>query len=758
LLVLVTGFTFWPVRSFKFVGYDDPEYVTENPMVQRGPTVETLRWAFISTHASNWHPLTWLSHALDCQLYGANPGGHHVTSLLLHVVNTVLLFLILKRMTGACWRSFLVAALFALHPLHVESVAWVAERKDVLSTFFFLLTIGTYARYADRPEVQRPKSNVWYGLALVCFALGLMTKPMLVTLPFVLLLLDYWPLQRWSAAPRLPGTSQRSGADSTLELRPFGRLVLEKLPFFALAVLASAVTYNVQKGAGSVVPLDALSGAARGANVLVSYSRYLQKTIWPVGLSPFYPYVFSWPAWQVGLAGLLLVGVSLVAATMAKRRPYLLVGWLWYLGTLVPVIGLVQVGSQSIADRYTYIPLIGVFVALAWGAGDILKSTSSARLVWGTTAALILALCAASTRKQLWNWQDTETLFRHALHVDPNNEVACNNLGEEFCLQGRKEEALVLFKKAIALRPRYADLYANMGRIFFQQGKWQEAADNYQAALHINPNHVAAHIRMGQLLVGAGAIDEAISHYRTAIRLRPLHVDALNDLGIAFHKKGRLDQAVIYFQQALRLRPNYPEALNNLANVLAAQRHWDGALVNYREALRLKPEYVNARYNLGDALGKMGRSDEAVQELTEVLRRKPDDAGAHNRLGEILARQGKAKEALQSYEAALKLQPDSPDALRNQAWLLATCPDPQFRDGGEALRLARRALELTSAENIHALDALAAAYAETGQFSAAMDSAEKALAMARSSNQLETVAQIEARVALYRATKPFREP
>ena len=536
LLVLVTGFIFWPVSGFKFVSYDDPEYVTENPMVQRGLTVETLRWAFVTTHAGNWHPLTWLSHALDCQLYGSSPGGHHLTNLLLHAANTLLLFLVLLRMTGAPWRSATAAAVFAWHPLHIESVAWVSERKDVLSTLFFLLTIWAYARYVTVQSLKAklqsqasaagntqhatrntPPASIFYLLALCFFAFGLMSKPMLVTLPFVLLLLDYWPLQRFSLPILQPSNPQTLCHSTT----PLLRLVWEKLPFLALAVLASVVTYTVQKGGGAVVPLEALSCAVRGANGLVSYARYLKKMIWPVGLSPFYPYVFSWPAWQLALAGLLLIGVSLLAVSMAKRRPYLLVGWLWYLGTLVPVLGLVQAGSQSIADRYTYIPLIGIFVALVWGAESILKSNTSARVIWGTTAALILALSAVSTRQQLWNWQDTETLFRHALHVDPNNEVACNNLGEEMSLQGRQEEALVLFKKATAFRPRYADLYANLGWIYFHQGKRQEAFDNYQAALNINPNHVTAHIRMGRLLVSVGAIDEAISHYRTAIRLNP---------------------------------------------------------------------------------------------------------------------------------------------------------------------------------------------------------------------------------------------
>ena len=773
LLALTTLFVFWPVTRFGFVNYDDLAYVTENPMVQHGVTVETARWAFATTHAGNWHPLTWLSHSLDWRLYGPKAGGHHLTSLLLHMANTLLLFLVFLRMTGACWRSGILAGLFAWHPLRVESVVWVAERKDVLSTFFFLLTIWAYARYARKragvevrePDAGKPPpaldprpSTLDYTLALLFFALGLMCKPMVVTLPFVLLLLDYWPLQRWGAGVRLPGASKRSGGGPTLDLRLAWRLALEKLPFLALAGLSSVVTFIVQKHAGSVVALAELSYASRIANACISYVRYLGKMIWPARLSPLYPFEFHWPMWQVVLAGLLLLGGTFFAIKTAKRRPYCFVGWFWYLGTLVPVIGLVQVGSQSMADRYTYIPLIGIFLALTWGLADILQSRVSSKVARAIIPALVLGLCIGRTREQLWHWQNTETLFRYALRLNPKNAVAYNNLGCDLIPKGRIDEAMACFKKAIQLQLRCGDPYVNLGWILAGQGKVQEAFDNYNIALTINTNDVAAHVRMGKLLVGVGSLDVGIAHFLTDVRLNPLHVDALNDLGIAFSKKDRPDQALIYFRAALRLKPNYPEALNNLANVLAAQNHWDEAVTHYLAALRLKPDYINARYNLGDALGKMGRSDEAIQQLGEVLRRKPDDAEAHNRLGEILARQGKAKEALQSYETALRLQPDLPDALKNKAWILATCPDPQFRNGGEALRLARRALELTSAENIHALDALAAAYAETGQFSQAVDSAEKALALARASNQVETAARIQSRLECYRAAKPFREP
>ncbi len=797
LLALMTLFTFWPITGFDFVNYDDLQYVTENPMVQKGVCVESVRWAFTATHASNWHPLTWISHELDWQVYGKRAGGHHVTSLSLHMASTLLLFFIFRRMTGAHWRSAMLAGLFAVHPLRVESVAWVAERKDVLGTFFFLFAIWAYARYARGADggtlageqvAVKPVSRArlgYYLFSLVLFVLGLMSKPMVVTLPFVLLLLDYWPLRRWDGTPgwtSLTGEKVRphpgplpqerenvrkSAGDSEAlpdtrvlerKMQTAGWLVLEKVPFLLLCGVVSVVTFVVQKNHGAVVALKELSYSTRLANAMVSYVRYLGKMLWPAGLTPLYTYEFAWARWQVLLAGLLLFAVSALAVREAKLRPYCLVGWLWYLGTLVPVIGLIQVGSQSIADRYTYIPLIGIFLILVWGGSEMLLVGTRSKVAGGLVCAVVLGLCIGRTRDQLWHWRSAEALFRHAIALNPKNAVAYNNLGCCLIPEGRIAEAKSCFETAIKLQLSCGDPYINLGWILAQQGKTQEAFNNYQIALAINTNDVSAHVRMGTLLVGVGSVDEGLWHLQEAVRLNPIHVDAVNDLGIAYTKKDELDKALIYFQSALWLRPNYPEALNNIGNVMTAQKQPEKAVTYFREALRLRPDYINARYDLADALDKTGKREEAIQELKTLLARKPDDAGAHNRMGEILSQQGKTRDALRSYETALRLDPDFPEAMENKAWILATSPQAEFRQGDEATKLARRALELTSAENIRALDALAAAYAESGRFDQAAETAGKALSLAHASKRSELATEIEARLALYRSGKAFREP
>jgi hypothetical protein len=451
-LALAVLVVFLPATRHEFVNYDDLEYVTQNGHVQAGLMWESVAWALSSTQASNWHPLTWLSHMLDCQLYGLKAGGHHLTNLLLHAVNTLLLFLVLRQMTGATWRSAFVAALFGLHPLHVESVAWVAERKDVSSTLFWMLTLWTYALYVARGEgggargeggasnlrsaqhatqITRPSSGLTqsatlhYSLALVCFALGLMAKPMLVTLPFVLLLLDYWPL----------GRLQRSTSNAQLPM--IRRLIYEKLPFFALALASSLVTFVVQRKGGAVSSLTTLSVGARIANAAVSYARYLGKTFWPDNLSVLYPHPGHWLVWQVAGAGLLLAGGTAGALALRRRRPYLPVGWLWYVGTLVPVIGLVQVGIQSMADRYMYVPAIGVFIMLAWGLWDLTAGWRGQRVALATGGAVALACCGAVTRSQVGYWTNSETLFRRAVQVTKKNYLAYNNLGYYLSGQGR---------------------------------------------------------------------------------------------------------------------------------------------------------------------------------------------------------------------------------------------------------------------------------------------------------------------------------
>ena len=461
VLIVITFALFSRVLSSDFINFDDGTYITENPMVQNGLTSTSVVWAFTSGYASNWHPLTWISHMVDCQLYGLNPQGHHLTSLLFHIFNVLLLFLVLRNITGAVWRSAVVAALFAWHPLHVESVAWVAERKDVLSTFFWLLTMLAYARYAEESKVQSPKSKVYYGLALVCFALGLMAKPMLVTLPFLLLLLDFWPLRRiYDPDAKACGAGLRFTIYEPTDLQtassfkaPSGplasptshksqityrKLILEKVPFLLLAIASSVVTFLVQKTGGAVASLEALSFGQRIANALVSYIRYLGKMVWPRDLAVFYPIHHAWAAWQWAGAGLLIVAISVLAIAMIRQRPYFSVGWFWYLGTLVPVIGLIQVGGQSMADRYTYMPLVGIFIIFSWGMADLLGRGQLRRmnLAWAVIVPVLVA-CLMVTRSQTSYWKDSITLFRHAIAVTTDNTLAHVDLGRAFG-QGRQ--------------------------------------------------------------------------------------------------------------------------------------------------------------------------------------------------------------------------------------------------------------------------------------------------------------------------------
>ena len=567
-LIGATLAVFWPLKNHEFINLDDDEYVTENPHVQAGLTLKGLSWAFTTTQASNWHPLTWLSHMLDCQLYGLKPAGHHLTSLLFHIANTLLLFLVLRRMTGAIWGSSFVAALFALHPLHVESVAWVAERKDVLSTFFWMLTMWTYIRYAERPRLNR------YLLVLLSFALGLMSKPMLVTLPLVLLLLDYWPLRRFKS------------------IHPF-RLVLEKAPFFALSAVSSFLTFFAQRSGGTVGSLEAFPLETRMANALVSYVSYIGKMIWPHHLAVLYPYPDILPIWQVAEAGLLLVGLSALVILAARRRPYLVVGWLWYFGTLVPVIGLVQVGLQAMADRYTYVPLIGLFIMMAMGVPDNLAGWRHRRIVLAISAGLLLSIFMIVTRLQVYHWENAITLFEHTLAVTSNNSVIHNNLGVVLAQQGKTQEAIAHYTEALRIKPDYTDAHNNLGVALARQGKTQEAIAHYTEALRIKPNYAEVHYNLGNALARQGKIQEAITHYTEALKIKPDYVGAHYNLGNALVRQGKTQEAIAHFAEALRIKPDFADAhfALGLAYLMIGNR--DSALEEYKILKTINPDLAN---------------------------------------------------------------------------------------------------------------------------------------------------------------------
>jgi tetratricopeptide (TPR) repeat protein len=627
VLALVTAALYWPMTHHEFIAFDDDGYITGNPHVNAGLTWSGVAWAFQSGYAANWHPLTWLSHMLDCQWYGLNPGGHHSTNLLFHLANTLLLFLWLHQLTGALWRSAFVAALFAWHPLHVESVAWAAERKDVLSGFFFLLTLWAYTRYAQKrsranitvPALSSPLPTFDYLLALLFFACGLMSKPMVVTLPLVLLLLDFWPLNRLPAP---------------FSVRVAAKLFVEKLPFFALAAAGSVVTYLVQKSSGAFWSAKVLPLSLRVPNAVVAYVRYISKTFWPVDLALIYPYPHRWHAGLVVGVALLLALWTGLFIWRARRQPFLLVGWLWFLGTLVPTIGLVQVGVQSMADRYLYLPSIGLFILVAWGVNDFLTSRPSWRPMVTLAGGAALAGCLAVTRLQLGYWHNSLKLFLHTVKVTTDNYAAYNCLGSVLEKTGKKDEALALYAESVRVEPDYP-----LGQF-----------------------------NLGMMLLEKGRTEEALGHLNTAQQLMPQNPDLQFDLGVFWLQHGRTDEAIGYFTNALADRPAFPEARNGLGTALLQQSKLNDAVTQFSEALRLKPDYADAHRNLALALTKQGRISEAISHYREALRLNLRFPHALNELAWILATAPDAKlrsgaEAVQLAERACELTRERDPAM-----------------------------------------------------------------------------------------------
>ncbi len=591
LLVLTTLATFAPVLVASFTSFDDEAYVTENPHVKDGLSAASLRWALTATDAANWHPVTWWSHMLDWELFGGNPGGHHLSSLLLHAINAVTLFLLLDSLTGSWGRSAVVAALFALHPLHVESVAWVAERKDLLSTLFWLLGIGAYVRWVRAPGWGR------YTAVLVCHALALAAKPMPVTLPVTLLLLDVWPLERWRRA------EPRSSVGAALR-----GLVLEKAPLIALSAASSVVTVLVQRKGGALVALDVRPLADRLANAVVACAEYLVDTVWPAGLAAFYPIpAAGQPLWKILGAGAALGLISFVV-WQRRSHPWLAVGWLWYVVTLLPVIGLVQVGQQARADRYTYVPLIGIFLMACWE----IPATVARRFVGAIV--IMLGALAAATFVQAGYWRDTRSLAEHALEVTDGNPMAHLQLSGVFEAAGDLESALAHCSEAVRLAPGVAEAREYFGRLLAERGRGDEAIREYRAALAIDPRLRAAHNNLGNELARRGQIEPAIEHYEEALRIDPGYTQAHTNLGVVLTASGRAEAALRHFETALKLAPDSVAALYGSGAALAALHRWEEAAARFTAALRLEPGHAKARAGLAVALAKTGRGDEALRE------------------------------------------------------------------------------------------------------------------------------------------------
>jgi tetratricopeptide (TPR) repeat protein len=637
LLLLAVIVVFGQTASHGFVNFDDGTYVHENRHVLVGLTGEGITWAFTAFHADNWHPLTWLSHMLDCQLYNLEPGGHHLTNVLLHAVAAVLLFLVLRRMTGALWPSAWVAAVFAIHPLRVESVAWVAERKDVLSGLFFMLTVWLYARYADRPA-----SWGRYMLVMASFALGLMAKPMLVTLPLVLLLLDYWPLGRFSqrrvggagksssdGALREPAqnTDERfQGSDSVrnppVSLRFAARtlqvLVVEKIPLFVLAAASCVVTLSAQRGA--ISSLERLPIPWRVAQAAVAYAAYIGKMLFPAGLAVLYPLPKGPPpAWEVVAAVTMLLAISAAVFVARKKCPYLLFGWLWYLGTLLPVIGLVQVGSQAMADRYTYLTQIGLYAAIAWGAMHLAGSRPDRRWAFAAVATLLVTGLMACAWQQASCWRDSETLWTHTLACTSQNSTAHTNLGLALVHREQVDEAMAHFRMALEIEPDFVQAHNNLGKTLAGRGQVDEAITHYRQALEINPDEVKVHVNLGDALAGRGQVDEAMAHYRKALEIKPDDAEAHNSLGNALARRGQVDEAMAHYRKALEIKPDFELAHNAFGVALAGRGQVDEAIAHYRKALEIKPGFADAHNNLGNALVGRGQVEEAIAHYRKAL-------------------------------------------------------------------------------------------------------------------------------------------
>jgi protein O-mannosyl-transferase len=596
-LLVVTCAVYAPVAGFDFINFDDPEMVAANAHVRQGMTLAGLKWAFTSTEAANWFPVTRLSYMLDDQLFGLNSAASHLINVLLHALAAIALFAFLERATRARWPSAMAALLFALHPLHVESVAWISERKDVLSALFWFLAMYSYVRYIERPGMVR------YLVVTGCFVLGLLSKPMIVTLPFVLLLLDFWPLRR------------------PLSLA----LLREKIPLFALSAIASLATYLAQRHSGAVGALAAVPLDLRSANALLSYMTYIAKIFWPSGLAVFYPYPAAIPLWQAALAAAALAAITFAAVRIWRRAPYLTVGWLWFMGTLLPVIGLVQVGGQARADRYTYVPMIGLAIALVWGCAELLRRRPRAQVA---LAAAVLLTCVPSTRAQLAYWQNSETLFRHALAVTTGNDVAEHNLGDYLLgVPGRLPEAIEHLQASLRLSPNSAKTHTELGNALSRTpGREREALAEYETAVRLAPNSPLSHDSLGTALAQAGRLQEAIVEYETAQRLAPDSPIPHDNLGNALARIGRLPEAIAEYETALRLEPGSAETHNNLGVVLSSQPGGlPVALQHFEAVVRLKPNSAEAHLNLGKALAMdPTRMPAAIAEFEVALRLHPD--------------------------------------------------------------------------------------------------------------------------------------
>lgn len=641
ILALLIIAAYWPVRSFDFIDFDDKLYVTDNTRVQAGLSAGNLKWAFTALQPVYWQPVTWISHMMDVEMYGLKPGGHHLTNFLIHLASTILLFTVLRRATGSTLRSAMAAALFSLHPLAVESVAWVPERKNVLGAFFWLLTIQAYLVYVRNPGAAR------YSLVLAAFILGLMSKPVLVTLPLILLLLDVWPLGR---------VSRTDG-------HPVRACVLEKIPLVLLSIAVSAVTYQSQMQAGAIVSLDRLPMDIRISNALLSYVKYLGMMVWPSGLAVMYPYPETAPPlYQTLCAGAALIGITILA--IRSRRAYLTVGWFWYLVTLIPMIGLVQAGPQAMADRHTYVPIIGIAILVSWGAGDVVERWKWPAWLPACTAVSLVLICALLTRFQLRHWRDSAAVYEHAIQVTDRNTLAHNNLGTVYLKDGRIGAAVTQFLQAIRIRPDYVSAHYNLALTRLFLGEIDEATRHFEAVVRIDPNHADAHYNLGVILAQLGQLKKSETHISEALRIRPQDADAHHVMGLLLSRQGHFADAAWRYSDAISIKADFAEAHYNLGLTLARQGKPAEARDHFEEAIRIRPGDSRSHNNLGAALAQIGRTDDALAHFRKALEADPRNVEALCNTGILLSARGRVGDAAAYFEKALLIDPTYARARR----------------------------------------------------------------------------------------------
>jgi protein O-mannosyl-transferase len=643
---------YWQVTGFDFINFDDPSYIIENPSVRQGLTLDGIKWAFVTVHSSNWHPLTWISLMLDVQLFGVNPGMHHLTNVIFHIINSILLFLVLERMTGAIWKCAVVASLFALHPLHVESVAWISERKDLLSTFFWMLTMMGYLWYLQ----QR---NIWRFLLVALFyILGLLSKPMLVTLPFALLLLDFWPLERLVFSRTSDISKHHSNAAVQYQgMWPELRiLITEKIPLIMLAFISSGMTFYAQQKGGAVVSQGFMSIGIRIANAIISYMAYLGKMFWPFNLAVYYPFPDVIHLLNVILCLLILLFISALTLFTVKRRPYLIVGWLWYLGTLVPVIGIVQVGAQSMADRYTYIPLIGIFIIVVWGLTDVIGRWRFSKIALGTISLGVITILAWTTWMQVSTWRNSITVFSHALQVTKNNDKAHLHLGMALIEKGDVDGALNHYREVVRLNPSNPGVYINLGNTLAEHKEVSRAIEFYSEGLKIDPNNVDIRIGLATLLEGIGKTDEAERHLNEALRVNPGSIEANNNLGNIMLRTGNYDEAIRHYTEVLRLDPHQAAVYNNLGTAFIYKGKIKKAIEYYQASIREKPDNAEAAANLKNVGINQKKLEDMLAKVQESTKADPQNPTLHTKLGDLYRQLGEYDEAIAQYNKAVSIQ------------------------------------------------------------------------------------------------------